>query len=451
MAGAAAEVGLRGSVPNLAISVGLASVVAALLADRRVEAPSARAAAAAALVPIAFLAVRTSPWLTTANVAATAVLVCLAVACAHDGGVARLGFGSLIGRLARAWPDAASAPRLLAPLVPTPSDRTNDRVRRAALAVLISLPVLAAITLLLASADPVFASLLTPDVAAGPAVVHLAATIVLALAAVVAVGAAATRHAPDEPPPGRVGALEVAMVLGATAAILGLFVSSQLLAATEAGRRLVTDAGLTPADYARSGFFQLCWATGLVLALLAVLRRVAAPGVLVHPAIRALGAAVPVLAVGLAVVAARRMALYDDAFGLTMLRLWVLGATAWMALVLLLVAARNLRGSGRWVGAAALTAALVLVVGADVADPEAFVVRHNAARAERGAPLDVAYLGELSADAVPALLDAAERTDDPTIAEDLRWAAGCPSAGSQGVDRLNLASRRADEARARSC
>jgi Domain of unknown function (DUF4153) len=39
--------------------------------------------------------------------------------------------------------------------------------------------------------------------------------------------------------------------------------------------------------------------------------------------VRILGAAVPGLALGLVAVSLRRMALYDQAFGLTRLRLWI--------------------------------------------------------------------------------------------------------------------------------
>ena len=42
-------------------------------------------------------------------------------------------------------------------------------------------------------------------------------------------------------------------------------------------KALIESAGLTPAEDARSGFFQLCWATGLLLAVLTVVRALADP------------------------------------------------------------------------------------------------------------------------------------------------------------------------------
>lgn len=453
LAGVAADLGLRGGVPNLALAVSCWSVAAAMLTDGRVRTPMARLAVALSALPAGLLALRTSSWLTAANVSAVAGLLALAVAYSNDPALLRATPSAIARRLVRAVPGGWSAPRLLAPVMPRTSDRASRRMRRAAIAGLASFPVLATVALLLASADPVFAGLLTPDLAIGPLVGHVLLAGVISLLALAIVGAASAAPDPEgrrEPEPGRVGALEVVTVLGLTALLLGTFVIAQLVALTDAGRRLVTDAGLTPADYARSGFFQLCWATGLLLGLLAVVRRVADPAALRAPAIRALATAVPLLTLGLVAVAARRMALYDQAFGLTMLRLSVLAATMWMGATLLAVAARNARGEGTWPTAAAVGTALVLVVGANVADPEAFVVRHNTARAAAGAELDARYLDELSSDAVPALLAAADATDDPALAAQLRGAAGCDSRHS-GVEHLNLAARRADDARDRSC
>ena len=88
---------------------------------------------------------------------------------------------------------------------------------------------------------------------------------------------------------------------------------------------------------------------------------------------------VPMLALGLVMVSLTRMARYDDAFGMTMLRLWALGATVWLGTLLVLVAVRAATvGSDRqWVGGTVLLVAVALVLFADVVDPEAFVVRHS--------------------------------------------------------------------------
>ena len=95
---------------------------------------------------------------------------------------------------------------------------------------------------------------------------------------------------------------------------------------------------------------------------------------------------------------------------------------------------------------AAAAAAFVLVVTADVANPEAFVARHNLTRAAAGAELDPAYLSELSDDAVPAVAVAWDEADAEGRAE-LRPALRCDE-DPTGASALNLAVQRADAIRA---
>ena len=327
-------------------------------------------------------------------------------------------------------------------VAPRTSPEARARAVRLGRALGVTVPVLLLLVGLLASADAVFASLLTPDVALGPVVGHLMAGLLLAVP-VVGLAAATAVDDGDDRRPGAFGVTEVATMLALAAGVLALFVLSQLVALTDAGDRLVQSAGLTPAEYARSGFFQLCWATGLVLAFLWLVRSLADADALAHPLVRGLGAAVPVLALGLVGVSVRRMALYDDVFGLTMLRLWVVGAALWMGSVLVMTAVRNGRRpeGGNWLVAGAGLSAVLLVVVADVADPEAFVVRHNLARAEAGAELDLGYLFELSDDAVPALADGLD---------DGRVAVRC-SPPPHGVAALNLAVARAEDVRHEAC
>jgi hypothetical protein len=186
--------------------------------------------------------------------------------------------------------------------------------------------------------------------------------------------------------------------------------------------------------------------------------------------VRGLGAAVPALALGLVVVSLRRLALYDHAFGLTMLRLWVVGAAVWMGLVLVMTAGRNLAPATgpSWLVAGAGVAAVVLVLAADVADAEAFVARHNIERARDGAELDLRYLAGLSDDAVPAIaaagpLDDVAVTPAPQDRDDQRdgpvGPAGQPGPldalrcgdDERGAAALNLAAARAAEVRRDRC
>jgi hypothetical protein len=71
------------------------------------------------------------------------------------------------------------------------------------------------------------------------------------------------------------------------------------------------------------------------------------------------------------------------------------------------------------------TGALVMTLGVvatlDLLNPDAFIVRQNIARYERGEELDVAYLGSLSADAIPYLVPLMADSDPEVGAEVGSW------------------------------
>jgi Domain of unknown function (DUF4173) len=442
VAGLTLEIGLRGGVHNAVVAAGLAVAVATLLAGGRGRRREARVMALVALVPIAFLAVRASPWLAWSNLIAAAALLGPGVLYGRSGSVLDATPGRIAHRSAAALGRAVRGTAVVRLLLPRTIARDRTRVARVAKALAVTLPVLVVLVALLASADAVFASLLTPDMHLGPVAGHAVLAVVLALP-VLGLAVAAPDEGDDRRRQGAFGTVEVATMLGLAAFVLGLFVVSQLVALTDAGHRLIESAGLTPAEYARSGFFQLCWAAGLVLAFLWLVRSLATPEALASRLVRGLGTAVPSLALGLVVVSLRRMALYDQAFGLTMLRLWVVGAAVWMGSVLVMTAMRNAGAPGgrNWLVAGAGASAVALVLVADVGNPEAFVARHNLAHADRGAELDLGYLAGLSDDAVPVLADAL----------DGRGGALRCSAPERGVAALNLAVARADDLRDELC
>jgi hypothetical protein len=449
--GLALEIGLRGGVSNVVVVAGVVLLIVTLVTDHRILRRESRLLALAAVVPVAFLAVRTSPWLALSNLAVAGGLLGASVVYSRSGSVLDTTPGRAFLRGLEAFGNGILGLTVVGAAMPALSSPARARAARVGMALLVTVPVAGLLVALLASADAVFASLLTPDVSAGPATGHVLLTMVLACGVLVVAGAAA-KPLDDYPLRGRFGVLEVATMLGLVAVVLGLFVVAQLVALTDAGDRLVEQAGLTPAEYARSGFFQLCWAAGLLLAFLGLVRALASPEALARPSVRVLGALVPALATGLVVVSLRRMALYDEAFGLTMLRLWVVGAAVWMGVVLLMTALRAVGSpTGRnWVLAAAGGAAVVLVVMAGLGDAEAFVVRHNLGRAADGAELDTAYLADLSDDAVPAIAagigDTGDRVPDHALLVALRCGEDL-----DGVAALNRAAARAADARERHC
>lgn len=451
LTGLVLEVGLRGGVTNAVIVAAIGLAVWVLIADRRVVRPQARIALGLALVPAIFLAVRASPWLAWSNAIAVVVLLGAGAVHAHHGSIFDARPAQLLGRFFSGLERGVGALGIVRLLGPRMSIHQRDGLARVSRGFLVAAPVLLVLVALLASADAVFASFLTPELRVGPVAGHVALALVFAPLVVVLAGATAAE--PGRPArAGTFGVIEVTTMLGLVGAVLALFVLSQLVALTGAGDRLIVSAGLTPSEYARSGFFQLCWATGLLLGFLSLVRAVADPGALRHPLVVGLATAVPLLALGLVVVSLRRMALYDDAFGLTMLRLWVVGAALWMGAVLVMTALRNLgaESSRQWLVAGSGLAALVLLVVANLVDPEALVARHNVERAAEGAELDLDYLGSLSDDAAPVLAGAFDAERDPVRRKALLFALGCPD-DRGGAAALNISVARAADLRSARC
>jgi hypothetical protein len=163
------------------------------------------------------------------------------------------------------------------------------------------------------------------------------------------------------------------------------------------------------------------------------------------------------IAIGLTLVillvALRRLGLYTDAYGLTMLRVFAFVFALWIGVVLAL-AGLALGGVGAdrsWFVGGALVTGLTLLLGLNVANPEAIVVRHNVDRATHAQPVDPVYLAELSDDAVPALVAALPRLPEPQRAEMLTAACAGGDWPFDGWAAANTSRRRATDARQRVC
>ena len=213
-------------------------------------------------------------------------------------------------------------------------------------------------------------------------------------------------------------------------------------------------AGVTYSDYARSGFFQLLWVSGITLAVLIFFSRISA---FKEPRTRLafliLAECAIALTLMIVVVAFRRLSLYEEAYGFTMLRLYSHVFAVWVGVVFLLLAADflGLWQHRRWfIGATATTAAAVLL-GLNVASPEAIVVALNTNHAQITHKIDGQYLAELSSDATPALL-ASRGELDPALRDQVTNAAcNAPRHYSPPVAAFNWAEAQAANARQTGC
>lgn len=310
-------------------------------------------------------------------------------------------------------------------------------------------PLLLVFGTLFASADPLFAKY-AGDLARSldDAVDHGLTALAIAWLAGGALAGLAFARAPSDlelgrPPAWVADAVAVPLVL--VAAIFAAFLAVQARALVGGHGFVEAAVGLGYAEYARRGFFQLLACAGLALPLLLAADGATAPGETRRPRNVALSMALVALVLAVLSSAARRMALYVDAYGLSELRLYASAIMTWLALAVVAFAVGSLRGARRGFVLQALVAAAVLIIGLGVLSPQAAIVRLNAGRARSSAAgFDAAYAATLGADAVPALLDVLPSLPPRprcAVARDLSARAAAPAAGDWRS--LDLSRRRA--------
>lgn len=405
--GLAADQALRVGTFGLGASVAVACATLVLVLVgglRRVQSWLLVAAAAAFG---GWLTVRASPWLLWPDIVATLALLSVAASIAVRGSLLDIGIAEAVARSFNAVLHAFAGGAFLGrPIVGTRSRLAG--IAPVARGLLIAIPIAAVLTSLLASADPIFASFLKINLDFGQ--LALDAFYVLAGSLVTAgllrLAAAAPIDRVDGPV-WRLGTTEAIVVLAVLDTIFGAFALAQAIAASATGAVALRAAGVTYADYARSGFFQLLWVAGITLVLLILCSRITGLADRTgRVAFTVLAEAAIALTLLIVLVAATRLSLYESAYGFTMLRLYSHIFAGWIAVVFLLLAA-DLAGwwpRRRWfVGATTITA-LTLLMALNIANPEAVVVRLNTDRAIATHKIDAQYLSQLSSDAVPALL-----------------------------------------------
>ena len=216
----------------------------------------------------------------------------------------------------------------------------------------------------------------------------------------------------------RIGSTEVLTVLVIVNAIFLVFVALQG-AYLFGGIDTLAASGLSYAEYARRGFAEL-----VVVAILA--------GTLIISAdrlVRLRTRGVLIGAIGLAMLsgvvvvsAALRLMLYQDAYGWTELRLYVLATIGWLAVGTVGLIVALVFDRVRWMGHGLLAAGLAVGLVLNVLGPARFITEQNVARLldpslvppNGRAGLDASYVLGLGDDAVPALIRALPALDEPS-------------------------------------
>ena len=444
-----ADLAVRSGVAGVAGTLLVIAVVAGVVVSGRATNMEAACVVGAALPFSLFLSLRTSPWLLPLDIMAIAGLLLLGCSLAGGGRLFDLPVPNLAVRALHATAHGLAAPAFLA----------SPLTRRRPVALLagagLALPLVIVLGLLLASADAVFAGFFSWWGSPETVVTHAVLLGVGAWGMAGLLRLVSAEPAPAaSPPPFRLGHVEATVLVGSLVALFTAFAVAQLIAAAGGAGHVLETAGLTYAEYARQGFFQLLAVAAITLVALVGLRAVTDLTDPVHRRrFTVLGEVAIALTLAILAVALRRLGLYTDAYGLTMLRLFSLVCTLWIGTVLVL-AGLALGGVGAeraWFTGAALVAGLAMLLGLNALNPEAIVARYNVERAARQLAVDPLYLAELSDDAVPALVDALPRLQEPERTAVLEAVCAGGDWPFEGWAAANTSRRRAMDARQRVC
>ncbi len=234
------------------------------------------------------------------------------------------------------------------------------------------------------------------------------------------------------------GFTESAIVLGSVTILFAAFVVIQFRYFF-GGQANINIEGYTYSEYARRGFGELVtvafFSLLMVLGLSAITRR---ENEMQRRLYSGLSAAIVALVMVMLASAYQRLVLYELAYGFSRLRTYTHAFLIWIGLLLIAVVVLEMLRRERAFAFAALIASLGFAVSLGLLDVDAFIVQQNVNLAARGGQaLDVAYLVQLSDDAIPALARAYET---PALPASVKKAAGATLACIRGarVDRQGL-------------
>lgn len=232
-------------------------------------------------------------------------------------------------------------------------------------------------------------------------------------------------------------AWEWVVPVGVVIAVFVVFMAAQSAAMWGGHEYLLRTTGLGYGAYVHQGFGQLTTATALTLGIVALVAgKASRESVRDRVLIRGVLGVLCLLTLAVVASALYRMALYQQAFGYTKLRIFVDGFELWLGLIVLFAMIAGIRLSGAWVPRAAILTAGILLAGFGLMNPDAFVAHRNIDRYEATGKLDQRYLGGLSGDAVPVILSRLAPAERACILIPARSDAGVD--GPDGVLGWNL-------------
>ncbi|MBI5621779.1 DUF4173 domain-containing protein [Candidatus Falkowbacteria bacterium] len=215
-----------------------------------------------------------------------------------------------------------------------------------------------------------------------------------------------------ESAPGRFGHIESSILLGSVSGLFFIFILVQLTYLF-GGESNISAQGFTYAEYARRGFFELIAVAILSFLLLLLIEKYIVKKEAAHS--RGFKVLSGVLVIEVLIIMASaftRLSLYENAYGLTTLRLYSHAFIILLAVVFCLLLYKIYRHGQDTVFALQLFISLMLfLVVMNILNPDALIARRNIALFPATGILDTAYLSSLSDDALPVAIQLLETSN----------------------------------------
>lgn len=302
-------------------------------------------------------------------------------------------------------------------------------VRRIAGSVAATVAVLLVFGTLLSSADVAFSlylDKLVPEVNVGTT---FRGVFLLAVGGLIAVAAVYTLAAPpdlstvDKPSTRRIGIAEWAPPIAVLTLLFSGFVAVQFTVLFGGQQHVLRTTGLSYAQYARSGFWQLLTVTLLTLVVLGGVTRWARRDRAVERnLLRILLGLLSALSIVIVVSALSRMYAYQKVYSFTGERIFVMAFELLLGAIFLMIIVAGIRLQGKWIPSLTVGLAVAMLLSLAVLNPEGYAASRNITRYQKTGKIDAWYLRALSADATPALAglpDPVRRCTLSMIADDL--------------------------------
>lgn len=203
-----------------------------------------------------------------------------------------------------------------------------------------------------------------------------------------------------------IGQVEATILLSSLNVLFLAFVIIQI-AYLFGGEQTILAQGFTYAEYARRGFFEL-----IAVALISLMLVWGSSFSFLQDKlqgknyIQILGGGLVLQVFGVLASAAERLYLYEHAYGLTVSRFYALAIVIWLAIVFtMLLVAIIKKSHEQQIALQTFASVLVLLISLNVINPDALIAQININRFYKVGKIDVNYLGNLSDDAMPRIID----------------------------------------------